>query len=141
MSVLDSLPEGEVSRLIRQVETVQKESKAPQTIGSSGVLMGITISQFSVDLTVPPLDGRMILLQYTPSDLSFGGGLIYRAYQSVNGAGTYTEIFLQYRLRVGSDGIQSWKFPSFNDASINPKTYKFFFYGIGTGAFAASLVS
>ncbi|WP_160665190.1 hypothetical protein [Pseudarthrobacter sp. ATCC 49987] len=139
MSVLDSLPDGSISRLVREVETAQKEIKAPQTIGSSGVLMGITISQAAADITVPAGDGRAILLQYTPSDLSFGGGLIYRAYESVNGSSSYSEIFLQYRLRVGLDGIQSWRIPTFNQG-LPEKTYKFLFIGIGSGTFTANLI-
>lgn len=140
MSVLDLLPDGEMVRLLRTVESAQQEIKAPQPIGSTGVLMDITISDNAVDVTVPPGDGRAILLQYTPSDLAFGGGLIYRAYEAINGSPAYEEIFLQYRLRVGEDGVQSWRIPTFNDASLEPKNYKFFFLGIGTGTFTANLI-
>lgn len=140
MSVLDSLPDGSISRLVREVETAQREIKAPQTIGSSGVLMDYTISAASVDVTVPPEDGRSILLQYTPSDISFGGGLVYRAYNSIDGSPGYSEVSLSYRMRVDVDGVQSWVIPAFNDFSLDPKTYKFLFIGVGSGTFTANLI-
>lgn len=140
MGILDLLPDGSISRLVREVETAQREIKAPQTIGSSGVLMDYTLSQNTPDITVPPEDGRSILLQYTPSDVSFGGGLVYRAYHSIDGSPGYTEISHSYRLRVGVDGVQSWIIPAFNHFSLDPKTFKFLFIGIGSGTFTANLI-
>lgn len=141
MSVMDQLPEGETSRLIRQIDAIQSEIKAPQPIGSSGVLMGIVVSQASIDITVPANDARDVLLQFTPKDTSFGGGLVYRAYQSTTGGSFFTEINFSQRLRVGSDNIQSWRIQYFNGSSGTPINVKYIFLCVGSGTFSASLVS
>ena len=140
MGVRSQLPEGELHCLIHEVETMNNEIKAPQTIGSSGVMTSAVQSANSVDITVPANDARYILLQFTPADVSFGGGLAFRAYHKIDGGG-YSEIDPSFRLRVGAGHVQSWRIFVGNGSWPSPRTYKFLIIFIGSGTFTASLVS
>ncbi|WP_437770605.1 hypothetical protein [Arthrobacter sp. KNU40] len=141
MSVLDQLPEGELQRLTRELDASQREIKSPQPIGSSGVMMGIVTSGNPIDVTVPAGDARDVLLSYTPADTAFGGGLVYRAYQSTNGGLNFNEINVSQRLRVGSDNVQKWRIQYFNGSGGTAINLKFLFLCIGSGTFTASLVT
>ncbi|MDR6794744.1 hypothetical protein J2X12_004324 [Pseudarthrobacter oxydans] len=140
MGVLDQLPEGGLARELHELQELGAEIKAPQTIGSSGVLTKSIQSLATSDITIPANDARDVLLQFTPSDMSFGGSLAYRVYYSVNG-GSYGEVNPSYRLRVGADGIQSWRIFGDNQFSATSKSMKFIIICIGSGTFTASLVS
>lgn len=141
MSVLDNLAQGEPLRLIRELESVQAEIKAPQSVGSASVMLTLVESSNAVDLTVPAGVDTDILIEFTPADVSFGGGLVYAAYSSRDGGATYNGILLSIRQRVGADNIQRWKSRVFNSSSGTPINYKFRFLCIGTGTISASLVS
>lgn len=140
MSVLDQLPEGEGVRLIRQIESEQREFKAPQSVGSSAVQILYFANPGPYDITVPANDPRDVLLSYTPSQLAFGGGLVFYAYQSING-GPFYGIEPMHRLRVGSDNIQKWRIQYFNGSNGTALNIRYALMGIGTGTISASLVS
>lgn len=141
MGVFDALPEGEVVRLIRQLDASQSEIKSPQTFGSSAVMTNAVYSQASADIVVPANDGRDVLVTFTPADLSFGGGLVYRLFASTNGGTSYTEVEAPQRLPVGSDHLQRWRIQYLNGNSSTAINVKYLFLCIGTGTFTASLVS
>ena len=140
MGVLDRLPEGELTSLIHRVEAVSSEIKARQTIGSTGVIVSAVQSGGTSDITIPANDSRDVLLQFTPSDVAFGGGLAFRAYVSIN-SGAYNEVDPGYRLRVGSDNVQAWRLFGNNGSNGTPMTYKFIIVCIGSGTFTCSLVT
>lgn len=140
MAVLDQLPEWEPARVLRELDTVQREMKAPQNIGSKAVIMSRIASAATSDITIPAGDGRDVLLQFTPSDLSFGGGLCYRVFQSTDGGTSYFEVGPSERLRVGSDGIQKWRVRYFNQYGGSDINAKYVFFCVGSGTFTASLI-
>lgn len=140
MGVLDKLPSGKMNAIIRELGQVSKEMKAPQTIGSSGVLTSSVQSQASYDISIPANDARDVLFQFTPSDVSLGGGLAFRLYYSVNGA-SYNEVNPSFRQPVGADNIQAWRIPGGNSSSSTASTMKFIIVCIGSGTFSCSLVT
>lgn len=140
MTVLDQLPEGESVRLIHEIERDQREVKARQSVGSSAVQIVFYANPVAYDITVPANDPRDVLLQVTPRQLAFGGGLVFYAYQSVNG-GPWRSIEPMHRIRVGSDNIQRWRIQYFNGDSGTALNVRYALMGIGYGTISASLVS
>ncbi len=140
MAVLDQLPEWEPARVLRELDAVQREMKARQNIGSKAVIMSRIASAATSDITIPAGDGRDVLLQFTPSDLSFGGGLCYRVFQSTDGGASFFEIGPSERLRVGSDGVQKWRVRYFNQYGGTDIHAKYAFFCVGSGTFTASLI-
>lgn len=144
MSVVERLPEGGTFAAMREIREASSEIKAAQTTGSSQVIMKQISSQSTWDITVPAGQTKDVLVVFTPSDLAFGGGLVYRVMsdsQQFGGATVRSELLLSSRLRVTSDNKQRWQFRVFNSAATDDAKFKFFFTCVGSGTFSCSLVS
>lgn len=139
MSVLDQLPEHKPIALLKEVDQVSREIKSAQTRTSASVINHRLSSAASHDLTVPGgFAKNVVMVEFIPDNMQFGGSLCYRAYVVVNPgtASEYIDIFKFQRLTV-VNGRQRW---IYNISTFSASNLKFYFFTQASGTFTANLI-
>jgi hypothetical protein len=137
VSVLDQLPEGQPIKLLRELDAIASEIKAPQTFGSSSVITTRLFSGVAYDISLPAHDTHQVMVEFIPDDLTFGGALCYKLYvMSPGGSG---EAIVGERLRV-TDDRQRWMLHTNNTANGSALQLKLYFFAGGSGTFTTNLV-
>jgi hypothetical protein len=133
MSLLDQLPGGRMIHQLHEDMEIDREIKAPQTLGSSSVETSRVFSEDAYDIQTPS-GSPEIEVEFIPDDLTFGGAFCYRMYV-VDVTSTPTLVTARIkRLRV-EDDRQRWHI------GANPSSdLKFYFFAAGSGTFTVNLL-
>ncbi len=140
MGVLDLLPENQPVSLLRELEVTGNEIKSAQSLGQDSVVPHRIFSASAYDLQVAVAGtARKVAVEFTPSDMTFGGALCHRLYVRVLNTSNVDVAVVSdvHRIRT-SDGTQKW------ELYLPPYTgtyrYKFYFFATGSGTFTANLI-